>query len=169
MPDFQQQLWDAIVKEMKRRLFDESLERLYKCLRELSTEEIWYKPNANSNSVGNLVLHLCGNARQWLMSGLCQQEDIRNRQAEFDDAAALPKDQLIELLHQLKTDITQCIDQLTPEVLLENRPVQTFQENGLSIIIHVIEHFSYHVGQITYFTKLRKDINLGYYQGISLQ
>lgn len=70
MPNYPQQFCDALLAETRRRLFGESFPRLKKCLEQLSEEEIWHRPNPHSNSVGNLVLHLCGNARQWIASGL---------------------------------------------------------------------------------------------------
>jgi len=74
-----QAIHDALIKEVKRRLFEEGVGRIKKCLEVLNEEQIWYRPNANSNSVGNLVLHLCGNVRQWILTGLGKKEDIRQR------------------------------------------------------------------------------------------
>ncbi len=160
---YPQQFRDALIAETRRRLFEESFPRLKKCLQELTVEEIWQRPNANSNSVGNLVLHLCGNARQWIVSGLGGQPDTRQRQQEFDEKGPLPTTQLMDMLDVLRRDIEEVLQRVEPEELLRQRPVQVYEETGLSILVHVVEHFSYHVGQITYYVKLRKNVSLKYY------
>ena len=169
MADYTQQFCDALLAEARRRLFEESIPRLKKCLAELNEEEIWHRPNGHSNSVGNLVLHLCGNARQWIISGLGGQADTRQRQQEFDERGLLPTSYLLEMLEQLQEDMEAVFQEIEPAGLLRPRPVQTFQETGLSVLIHVIEHFSYHVGQATYFVKSLKNTDMGYYHGTSLE
>lgn len=81
----------------------------------------------------------------------------------------MPISHLLELLEQLHQDVEAVLQKVEPAELLLPRPVQSFEETGLSILIHVVEHFSYHVGQITYYVKIRKDMDLGYYKGISLE
>jgi len=142
--------------------------RLKKCLDQLTEEQIWYRPNANSNSVGNLVLHLCGNVRQWVIAGLDRQEDTRERQQEFDEQGPVPVADLLEKVDQLMVEVTQVLDRTTPIDLLQKRPVQIYEESGLSILVHVVEHFSYHVGQMTYIVKMLKDMDMGYYEGEDL-
>lgn len=159
---------DALIQEAKRRLFEESFPRVRQCLAELTEEQIWDRPNTNSNSVGNLVLHLEGNVRQWIISGLGKQADTRKRQSEFDERGPLPTSSLLKHLDQLEIETTKVLDEVTSEDLLQVHSVQGFQESGLSIITHVIEHFSYHVGQISYVVKAQNDIDLKYYEGQEL-
>ncbi|MEM8902003.1 MAG: hypothetical protein AAGC85_28100, partial [Bacteroidota bacterium] len=71
-------------------------------------------------------------------------------------------------LDALEKELIVCIDSIQPECLLREHDVQTFQENGIAILVHVVEHFSYHVGQITYFVKARKNIDTAYYGGLDL-
>ncbi|HMQ48826.1 MAG TPA: DinB family protein [Saprospiraceae bacterium] len=168
MSNYSQEFLSAIQAEVLRRLFDESFPRLRQCLGELDEAAIWYRPNEHSNSVGNLVLHLCGNARQWIISGLGGMPDTRKRQAEFDEQGPIPVADLEALLDVLEKDIRQVMAQLSPEDLLRERPVQIYVESGLSILIHVVEHFSYHVGQIVYFVKTRKNKDMGFYAGQDL-
>jgi len=119
-------------------------------------------------SVGNLVLHLLGNVRQQILSGLCGAPDRRRRQEEFDEKGPIPAGELLRRLDALMTEVDQALDRLDPATLLTVRKVQGYEESGLSILVHVIEHFSYHVGQMTYFVKSRKAIDMGYYAGIDL-
>ena len=101
-----------LIEECKFRLVDESIPRLHKCLDKLSEQEIWYRPNKNTVSIGNLVLHLCGNVTQWLISGLGGAPDNRRRQQEFDEPGPLPTSSLHEMLDNLATEITAVVEGL---------------------------------------------------------
>jgi uncharacterized damage-inducible protein DinB len=158
----------ALIAETRRRILEESIPRLRKCLTFLTEEETWRRPNPHSNSVGNLVLHLCGNTRQWIGSGLGGHPDLRQRQAEFDERGPLPKERLLEQLDEVEKLVNEVLERVRPEDLLAIHPVQVFEESGLSILVHVIEHWSYHVGQATSFTKALKDLDMGYYAGRAL-
>jgi hypothetical protein len=57
--------------------------RIVDCLGRLSNEQIWARGVENENSIGNLVLHLCGNVQQWIASGVGGEADVRDRDAEF--------------------------------------------------------------------------------------
>jgi uncharacterized damage-inducible protein DinB len=159
----------ALFYETRRRMIDESLPRIEKCLDALTEEEVWYRPNESSNSVGNLVLHLCGNVRQWVISGLGGSEDVRRRQQEFDARGGHSKADLLRELKKVLAEVDHLLDRLEPEDLIEVRAVQGFEETGVSILMHVVEHFSYHTGQISWFVKARKDMDLGYYAGVELE
>ncbi len=159
---------DLLINEVRRRLIGESISRIKQCLAELTTEEIWYRPNENSNSVGNLVLHLCGNVRQWLLGGMGGYTDNRRRQAEFDERGPFPTTALVRHLDELAEEVEKVLSRITFEQLLQPVEVQNFKENGVSVLVHVVEHFSYHTGQITYYVKWRKNINTAYYSGINL-
>jgi uncharacterized damage-inducible protein DinB len=157
------------IADVKRRLIDESEKRINICLGELTEEEVWQRPNPQSNSVGNLILHLCGNARQWVVSGLGGIPDERNRDAEFAEQGSISKEELVAKLRQLMLDIVPVLDRLSPEDITKRYVIQGFNETGLSALIHVVEHFSYHVGQMAYFVKARKAHDLGFYRGLNLQ
>jgi uncharacterized damage-inducible protein DinB len=159
---------DLLIAEARRRILNESIPRLKKCLQQLEDDEIWWKPNSNTNSVGNLTLHLEGNARQWIISGLSGAPDKRDRKAEFSRDVFHSRKELLKRVHQLEKDIDKALEEVNPLSLLRKRRVQVFSENGISVLVHAIEHFSYHVGQITYFVKLRKNIDLGYYKNVDL-
>jgi uncharacterized damage-inducible protein DinB len=158
----------ALVSEVKRRIIGESVPRIRQCLDALSTDEIWHRPNENVVSVGNLVLHLMGNLRQWVLSGLGQQPDRRQRNREFDHVAPLPAAELMRQLDTLMAEVEAVLDRLTPADLVATHRVQGYDETGVAILMHVTEHFSYHTGQITYFVKTRKNVDLQYYGGQEL-
>lgn len=163
-----EQLRKALVDEVLHRLYDESLPRILKCLDRLTNEQIWWRPNESSNSIGNLVLHLCGNVNQWIYSGLGGFPDDRVRQNEFDTREFIDREELKVALETTMEKARTVIEGITVLEILRIRPVQTFEEKGLSILIHVTEHFSYHTGQIAYITKMLSDKPLGFYDGITL-
>jgi len=157
------QLRNLLILETQKRLFEEGIPRIKKCLAELTEAEIWHRPNENSNSVGNLVLHLCGNVRQWIIAGLGKKEDVRTRDAEFEERGPISSETLIQKLEKLEIDVRKTLAKITIEDLVSEHQVQVYQETGVTILVHVTEHFSYHVGQITYFVKWKKDMDTNYY------
>lgn len=159
---------DLAIADVKRRLIEESLPRINKCLDELTLEEVWHKQNGNTNSVGNLILHLCGNVRQYVLSGIDGQEDVRERDLEFSEPGPIDKQILRSRVADLMNEVNDALDRVTADDMIREVSVQGFKENVTSILIHVTEHFSYHVGQITYYTKFIKDLDTGYYAGLDL-
>jgi uncharacterized damage-inducible protein DinB len=147
---------------------DESTRMIQICFKELSEEQVWKKPNANSNSIANLILHLCGNITQYIISSLGEVEDIREREKEFSSTSGLNKDQLLQKLMETVNTAKKVIFSAEFNKLLKKRPVQGFDFSGIGIIVHVVEHYSYHTGQIALLTKLWNDKDLGFYDGIDL-
>lgn len=158
----------ALIQECKRRLYDESLPRIRKCLGEMSVEEIWRRPNEQTVSAGNLVLHLAGNVRQYVIATLGGVADVRERQKEFDTPGPMPTAELLQRLESTMTEALTVIDRVDVDRLLDTHRVQGFVESGLSILVHVVEHFSYHTGQIAYIVKSGKNVDLGFYRGKNL-
>jgi len=163
-----QQISHELKKEVKRRILEESIPRIGICVEKLTDEQVWWRPNAESNSVGNLILHLCGNAGQWILSGVAGQPDIRQRQLEFDEKGPIPRADLLSLLEQTALEIRPIIEQVQPDEFIQSRKVQVFEESVLAILIHVTEHFSYHTGQITWITKMLTEDQVGFYEDLKL-
>lgn len=154
---------DLITKEAEYRLVQESVPRIKKCFEQLTDKEIWRRPNGNLTSLGNLILHLNGNVRQYVLFGLGRQSDSRKRQSEFDHSQIIPKEKLLSDLDQLMVEVQMVLIDLDEESLTKSYNIQGMELTGFGIIMHVVEHFSYHVGQITWHTKLIKDIDVKYY------
>jgi uncharacterized damage-inducible protein DinB len=146
----------------------ENTPRVLKCMAELTEEEIWQKPNSVSNSVGNIILHVCGNLRQYAISSLGGTEDTRERQLEFTVSGIYNKKELLDRLLQTVDEAVEQILVADEASLMRPRSVQGFQLSGVGIILHVVEHFSYHSGQIAFWTKYIKDKDLGFYAGLNL-
>lgn len=147
---------------------EENTPRIEKCLAELSEEEVWQRPNPASNSVGNLILHLCGNITQYAIASLGNRPDARDRDAEFAAEGGFSKSELLEKLTSTVNQAVETIRSASREELLRERTVQGFDMSGIGIIVHVCEHYSYHTGQIAFWTKILKNKDLGFYAGVDL-
>jgi uncharacterized damage-inducible protein DinB len=147
---------------------DENTPRITRCMNELEEADAWMRPNNVSNSVGNLILHLCGNITQYIISSLGETEDIRERDKEFSAHGGYSKSRLMEKLNITVEKAKGIIQTMDRDNLLRKRWVQGFEYSGMGIIIHVTEHYSYHTGQIVFWTKLLKNKDLGFYTGIDL-
>lgn len=164
----QDQLSQAIKQELIRRICEENIPRILKCITNLSEEQLTWRPNNHTNSVANLILHLNGNVRQWLLASLLNIPHKRHRDQEFLPKTTTTQKELQGLLKELNQDIRNASLQLNQNYLESTFSIQGFQENGISIVIHVIEHFSYHTGQITYITKQLQNLDTAYYSGFDL-
>ena len=144
-------------------LLSDYLPKIERCLEKLTDEQIWWRANDESNSIGNLILHLCGNARQWIICGVGGQPDNRNRDAEFAQRDTIPRDELLTLLRSTLAEIETTLRTLDPSILLERRKIQSHDVDLLNAIFHVTEHFSMHTGQIIMLTKMLTGTNLRFY------
>ena len=134
----------------------------------LSEEQVWQKPNESSNSVANLILHLCGNMTQYVLSSLGGKVDLRERDKEFSAKGGFTKQQLFEKLSGVVHSVIEEIQIHDEESLLKTRSVQGFEKSGIAIILHITEHYSYHTGQIALLTKLMTNEDLGFYKDMDL-
>jgi len=141
--------------------------RIQDCLDRLSQEQIWARSGENSNSVGNLVLHLCGNVRQWIISGVGGAPDIRRRAEEFAARGGPTGSELAARLRATLQEALAVIDGLTAERLAERVVIQNYDVTKLEAVLHVLEHFAQHTGQIIFVTKAATGADLGYYRHLS--
>ena len=142
-------------------------QRIGVCLDQLSFEQIWWRQMDTQNAVGNLVLHLCGNVRQWIIAGLGGQRDIRERDKEFAARDSVPAAELKNALGNTVNEAVAVLEGLTAEQLSERVTIQGYDKTILEAVYHVVEHFSHHAGQILYATKLLTGNDLGFYRHLS--
>ena len=138
--------------------------RIETCLSGLNEEQVWARGGDNENAIGNLVLHLCGNVRQWIVSGVGGQADTRQRDAEFDARGGVP---VSELIARLRTTVEEAVvvsGSVTAGRLAERVAIQKYDVTVLEAIYHVVEHFSGHTGQIIFATKMLTGSDLGFYR-----
>lgn len=152
-----------IINEFRKRVFDESYPRIYKCLGMLSHEELWFCVNKQTPSIGSLIIHLCGNARQWIVAGIGKKDDIRDRSSEFIPHPSIRRTDLIFVLENLKIQINDALKKVNDKNLQQPITIQGIDETYFSVMIHVLEHFSYHTGQITTITKILTQKQTNYY------
>jgi uncharacterized damage-inducible protein DinB len=148
----------------RRKLVEEYWTRLRGCVEQLTDEQVWWRPNEASNSIGNLLLHLNGNVRQWLVGSFGKDEDTRNRPAEFQAHGSLPASMLVEQLGTTMHQASEVLSRLTEGDLLTTFEIQGYKVNGLQAIYHVVEHFGMHYGQVVYITKTLHGQGLGFYR-----
>ena len=148
--------------------FKENNLKVIKCLDTLNESALWHRPNEVSNAIGNQLLHLCGNIHQYVISSLGNQKDIRNRALGFSERSGYSKKELISLINQKVADAIKIIASLDEKALLKVRPVQTYSFSGIQILIHATEHFSYHTGQIAFWTKYLTNKDLEFYANQNL-
>ena len=134
----------------------------------LSDTELWLRPNSSSNSIGNLVLHLCGNMTQYIVSALGKNDDNRNRDSEFSAKDGFTAAELLEKMKEVNDRCIKIISALDDKQLTANYEVQGYTMSGIAIVIHVTEHYSYHTGQIVFLTKSLKDTDTGFYKNKNL-
>ncbi len=138
--------------------------RIQDCLGKLTEEQIWTRKTDNENAVGNIVLHLAGNVRQWICYGVGGQPDVRHRDAEF---AARSGSGVAETLRAAVAEAVAIIRGLELNDLATVTSVQGFDLSKGIAIYHVVEHFAGHAGQIIFATKLLTGQDLGYYKDLS--
>ena len=141
--------------------------RIQDCLGRLSSEQIWTRGNDNENSVGNLVLHLCGNVGQWIGSGVGGKPDTRQRAGEFAARGNVQPAELSERLDKAVSEAAGIIRNVPHSRLSEKLTIQKYDVTLMEAIYHVVEHFSQHTGQIIFATKLLTGQDLGYYKHLN--
>lgn len=135
--------------------FDDAIRKLRFCIGQLSEDQLWWRPSESMNSVGNLVLHLCGNVRQWVVSGVGGVPDRRNRPQEFAHREQLSADQLGEMLTDISGEFRQTLEQVSEAELIRMRTVQGYNVSGLQAVIESVAHFRGHTQEITHMTRIQ--------------
>jgi uncharacterized damage-inducible protein DinB len=127
--------------------------KIRRCLDVLPRDAVWRREDDQSNSIGNLLLHLAGNVRQWIISGVGGAPDARYRNGEFAARDGADVEALFVALRATLDEADAVIALLTPDRLLERRTIQGRDVIVLDAVYHVVEHFSLHTGQIILLTK----------------
>jgi uncharacterized damage-inducible protein DinB len=131
-----------------------ALNRIKHCLNQLSDEQVWWRSQPSMNSIGNLLLHLGGNVRQWLISGLGGVPDTRNRPAEFSERGPIPKDELLRRLETVVDEARAVLARQTAEQVMQVRRIQKNEVSGLAALFHSVAHFRGHTQEIVHMTRL---------------
>lgn len=130
-----------------------ALDKIEHCLGQLSDEQVWQRPAPALNSIGNLLLHLCGNVRQWLVAGLGGAPDVRDRPAEFAERGPIPKEELRRRLREVVDDARKVLERQTARHWVGVRRVQGFEVTGLAALFDSVPHFRGHTQEIVHMTR----------------
>lgn len=147
----------------RRRLLKEYLPKIKICVDQLTEDDVWWRAHETDNSIGNLLLHLSGNIRQWIISGIGGAADARDRPQEFAERGHVPKAELLRRFQETLDEADRVLEQFDTGKLLEVRHFQKWDHTCLDAISHIVEHVAQHMGQIIYITKLRSGKDLKFF------
>jgi len=147
----------------REKLIGQYWPRLRSCVESLSDEQIWWRPNSSSNSVGNLLLHLQGNVIQWLVASFLHLDDQRDRPAEFSRTEGISRAAVVDRFAGTMARADEVLQSLGEADLKARFQIQGYDVTGLEAVYQVVEHFGLHYGQVAYITKLLRDTDLGFY------
>ncbi len=134
---------------------DSALKRIKHCLAQLNDVQVWRRSHPSLHSIGNLILHLCGNLQQWIVSGIGGASDIRNRPAEFAERGPIPKEELLRTLEGVVVEAMRVLAGINARQLTAVRRIQGFDVTGVAAIFESIPHFRGHTQEIVHMTRLR--------------
>src|SRR5918993_405316 len=134
--------------------------KIERCLDRLSDADVWWRPNEASNSIGNLILHLCGNMTMWIIGGVGKLPFERDRQMEFDERRTISAPELRRRLNSVARQADEVMSAVDANELLSRRQIQGYDVTVLEAIYHVVEHFGMHTGQIILLSKARVGADL---------
>lgn len=136
-------------------LLDQSMIKIRHCMKQLSAEQVWWRPDASINSIGNLCLHLAGNLKQWGIMGLTDFPDQRQRESEFSADVRIESS---ELLRDLESVVAQAIElwrSVTEDELMQKTTIQGFEVTWMQALSHTSSHFVGHTHQIIMLTRMQ--------------
>jgi len=158
---------ELIFLDCSVRRLNQLAARIDDCLGRLDDGQVWFRGGENQNAVGNLVLHLAGNVRQWIVSGVGGAADVRERDGEFGARGGAGVEELRARLGATVREAGAVIAGIAPARLAEKIRIQGYDVTVLEAIYHVVEHFAQHTGQIVFATKAATGEDLGYYAHLS--
>ena len=130
----------------------------------MPADRLWWRPNEQSNSVGNLLLHLSGNVRQWIVSGVGGRSDVRKRNMEFAARGGASAADMLDGLDATLREVDDVLRSLLPSELLERRTIQGRYSTVMEAVYHVVEHFAGHTGQIIWIAKMAAPGSVKFYE-----
>lgn len=130
-----------------------ALSRLTHCVNQLTDDQLWWRAHTSSNSIGNLILHLCGNLRQWVVAGLGGTSDLRDRPAEFTERGPIPRGELLRRLEAVVSEAQEVLNRQTAANLLAIRCIQSYDVTGLAALFDSVPHFRGHTQEIVGMTR----------------
>ncbi len=162
---------DLILNEFKENAIfrlEESLRMINIAFSFFFEKLLWKSPTEKCMALGNQILHSCGNITQYIISSLGDRVDQRDRELEFSTIGSITIKELLAKLDKTIKEAQKTIQNTSVSDYQKVREVQGFNLSGVGCVLHSIEHFSYHTGQIAFWVKLQTNKNLCFYDGIDL-
>lgn len=141
---------EAILGELS-----DSAEKIEHCVAQLSDDQLWWRPDEGMNSIANLILHLCGNVRQWVIAGVRGEPDRRNRPQEFAQRERISRIELLAMLGELKTEVRETLGGMHSEDFMQRRNIQSYDVSCLEAIVASVAHFRGHTQEIIHMTRVQ--------------
>jgi hypothetical protein len=160
-------LTTLFLKASRDKLVGQYWPRMQKAIEPLTDDQVWWRPNETSNSIGNLMLHLNGNVHQWIVAAFSRLEDTRNRPQEFGEREHVPKAALVERLGATIQRADEVLMGLTEAELRGPYTIQKYAVTGIFAVYQVVEHFALHYGQVLYIVKMVTGKDLGFYKQLN--
>jgi uncharacterized damage-inducible protein DinB len=148
---------EQFIAQSRGFLSSDYLPKIERCLEALSDEDVWWRASDRSNSIGNLLLHLDGSTRSWIIGVAGGSHSPRDRQREFDEREQIPRSELMSRLRHTLAEADKVLARLDVGALLESRQARAEKVTVLLAIYHAVEHFSMHTGQIIMLAKMRSE------------
>jgi uncharacterized damage-inducible protein DinB len=151
--------------ELAGRYLAEYLDKIERATAGLDDAALWRRANQRSNSIANLLLHLRGNLAQWVLGGLLGEPFERHRGAEFAAREGAGRAELLAALAETVGRVRAGIARLDAAALDRPLTIQGYATDGRDALFHVVEHMSYHTGQIVMLAKelLPASVELEFY------
>jgi uncharacterized damage-inducible protein DinB len=153
----------AELLRVARRELRQDFSKIEAAVGRLNDEQVWARRHETNNSIGNLLLHLAGNVRQWIICGVGGEVDCRDRDAEFAQRESIPAVELMANLRLTWEEADRTLENAAEQDLLEQRKIQGYDVSGVSAVFHCVSHFSGHTGQILWAVKQATGEDLGFY------
>ncbi len=134
-------------------LTQDYMPKIERCMSRLTEEQVWFRSDEASNSIGHLLLHLVGSTRYWAIEVIGGSSIGRVRQREFEPPAAVPPDRLMADLRAVVEEVDALLAQMPAAILLDERTTRKDRFTVLWCVYHIVEHFSMHTGQVISMTK----------------
>lgn len=143
----------AAVNTEARHELESAVKKIKHCVDQLSDEQVWWRSSESQNSIGNLILHLCGNVTQWIVAGIGGAQDVRERSLEFSERGPTPKADLLARLEEVQAEAAKIVSTMSASELLRIRRIQGFEVTGLAAVFHTLPHFRGHTQEIVHMTR----------------
>jgi hypothetical protein len=151
------ELGRALVDDVRKRVVSGYPAQVRAALESLTDEQIWGRPNPRSNSVGNLVLHVCGSTRHFLGRGVGGSGYVRNRRQEFAEKGPMPRGELLAVFEETVAEADRTLGAVDPDRLLETSHRAGDPQTVLALLLRTAHHWGVHTGQIVYAAKAMKE------------